>query len=171
MDFSAAPGPGAVALPVACEFTEDELAARAASGIPPESADEYLARGRLEAKLLGSVVVAADVGPGSDGGGGVDEHEHDAQEARGTQAPAQGAAATNAHEHHHHNRDHHHHHDANHVRRKRKWAAPADIAPWFHGIPDQWRTNCVREFKRARRWAKAWREKLAADEALSLIHI
>jgi survival of motor neuron protein-interacting protein 1 len=44
------------ALPVCCEYSEAELAARMAAGVEAESAGEYLARARLEAARLPSVV-------------------------------------------------------------------------------------------------------------------
>jgi hypothetical protein len=44
------------ALPVFCEYSEAELAARMAAGVEAESAGEYLARTRLEASRLPSVL-------------------------------------------------------------------------------------------------------------------
>mmetsp|Transcript_8959 Transcript_8959/g.11674 ORF Transcript_8959/g.11674 Transcript_8959/m.11674 type:complete len:292 (-) Transcript_8959:386-1261(-) len=46
------------ALPVACNLSQEELLSRMRAGIPPESASEYLARVKAEAKLMPDVLCA-----------------------------------------------------------------------------------------------------------------
>jgi survival of motor neuron protein-interacting protein 1 len=50
-------------LPVDCALSAEELRARVAAGVPPDSADEFLARVRLEAAGLPQVTRAAAIDP------------------------------------------------------------------------------------------------------------
>mmetsp|Transcript_5806 Transcript_5806/g.6694 ORF Transcript_5806/g.6694 Transcript_5806/m.6694 type:complete len:282 (+) Transcript_5806:53-898(+) len=51
------------ALPVTCKISDETLLSRIKEGIPPESAEEYLARVKLEASLLPTVLKATSIEP------------------------------------------------------------------------------------------------------------